>query len=106
MTDIVSIVKSNNSTVATINTNNKPPKSSDKYIKKVDFQRFKFDTPTLNFRVVHNMNTTQFIETIKDSNGNRMYARLEIEGPNAFNIHLTEAMAGTVDVLFGIEYTP
>lgn len=104
MTDIVSIVKNKNgSTVATIN---KPTKTSDKYIKRTDFQRFRFDTPTLNFRVVHNMNTTQFIETIKDSNGNRMYANTEIEDQNVFTVHLTEAMTGTVDVLFGIEFSP
>ena len=104
MTDIVSIVKNKNgSTVATIN---KPTKTSDKYIKRTDFQRFRFDTPTLNFRVVHNMNTTQFMETVRDDTGNRMFASTEIENSNVFTIHLTEAMTGTVDVIFGIEYSP
>lgn len=104
MTDIVSIVKNKNG--ATVATINKPTKTSDKYIKKTEFQRFRFDTPTLNFRVVHNMNTTQFIETIRDDRGNRIYAGMEIESANAFNIHLTEAITGTVDVIFGIEYSP
>lgn len=104
MTDIVSIVKNKNgSTVATIN---KPTKTSDKYIKRTDFRRYIFDTPTLNFRVVHNMNTTQFMETIRDDRGNRIFAGMEIENSNVFNIHLTEAITGTVDVIFGIEHTP
>lgn len=108
MTDIVSIKKNNGSTVATISKSTPPPptKSGDSYIKKVDFRRYKFETPVLNFRIEHNMNTTQFIETIKDEFGNRMYAELDIESPNVFNIRLTEAMKGTVDVLFGIEFTP
>ena len=106
MTDIVSIIKNKNgSTIATINKQS-TSKTSDKYIKKTDFRRYNFETPVMNFRIVHNMNTTQFIETVRDSSGNRMFARTEIENENVFNIHLTEATSGTVDVLFGIEFTP
>ena len=104
MTDIISIVK--NITGSTVANINKTPKTTDKYIKRTDFRRYIFDTPTLNFRVVHNMNTTQFIETIRDDRGNRIFAGMEIENSNVFNIHLTEAITGTVDVIFGIEHTP
>ena len=109
MADIVSIVKNNGSTIATVSKQSKLPPSditSDKYIRKTDFRRFTFDIPALKFQIAHGMNTTQFMETIRDADGNHIYARTEIVDRNSFNVYLTEAISATVDVLFGIEYTP
>lgn len=63
------------------------------------FKRYAF-APALTWRVTHNMGTTMFQETLTDANGRRFHASLRVLNPNEFEIGLTEAMGGTVDVLF------
>jgi hypothetical protein len=108
--DIVSINKSpNGATVATINRGNRGGGGSinpNDFIKKTEFRRYNFSTPAMFHRVEHNMNTTQFQETVRDDLGNRIYSQIEIEDDNTFVVHFTEAMPCTIDVLYGIEYTP
>ena len=63
------------------------------------FKVFNF-TESLTWLVEHNMNTKFFIETIMDSNGNRIYANVDPVDVNYFVITLTQATAGSVSVYF------
>lgn len=104
MTDIVGIIKSGGGVRATVSpptrvigTVANPPNNSN----DVRFKRFIISPPTLQFTVTHNMNTTQFIESIKDQDGRKVFAFIEIVDNNSFIIKFTTATIGTVDVLFG-----
>lgn len=62
---------------------------------------FIFATPALEWRVEHNQGTKSFIAYIKDSDGVTMLAATEVLNDYVFVVHLTCAMSGRVDVLFG-----
>lgn len=55
---------------------------------------------SLEWIVVHNMNTTIFNENVYDSHGRKMYAPVQIIDSNSFKIELTSATSGRVDVIF------
>jgi hypothetical protein len=57
-------------------------------------------TDSLRWVVNHNQNTTNFTETLTDSNGVRFYAKMQIIDANTFQIELTSALSGKVDVTF------
>lgn len=50
--------------------------------------------------VVHNRNTTKFIVTLIDSDGDIFYAKINIIDSNSFEVSLTSATSGVVDVTF------
>jgi hypothetical protein len=55
---------------------------------------------SLRWDVVHNKNTTSFIEKLMDASGNRFLSRVEVVNTNEFRVHLTESLSGQVDVIF------
>ena len=61
-----------------------------------------FTVPALEWLVEHNQGTQAFIAYIKDDQGTIMLAATEVLSDLAFIVHLTCAMSGRVDVLFGI----
>lgn len=65
------------------------------------WRRYEFDT-SLKWIVEHNMNTTSFVEVLTDSNGKRFQASINIVDANSFEIELTSATAGIVDVNFDL----
>lgn len=62
-------------------------------------RRYNF-TESLTWLVQHNMNTTQFFERLTSTTGERFNATVNILDQNAFEVKLTEATAGFVDVIF------
>jgi hypothetical protein len=62
--------------------------------------RYSF-TDSLVWVVVHNKNTTQFSETLTDSEGDRFIAKINIIDSNSFEVNLTSSTSGVVDVTFG-----
>ena len=62
-------------------------------------RRYNFDE-SLTWLVVHNMNTTQFFERLTSVTGERFNASINILDENSFEVKLTEATAGYVDVIF------
>ena len=61
--------------------------------------RYSFDE-SLIWIVQHNKNTTLFRETLTDSTGQRFDATINIIDDNSFEVVLTEASSGAVDVIF------
>jgi hypothetical protein len=65
------------------------------------FQRFIFATPSSEWVVNHNMATTYFLTTIRDSDNNLMVgAVVDIIDESTFIVRFTGAEAGHIDVLF------
>jgi len=62
---------------------------------------FIFSTPSMEWRVEHNQGIQAFIAYIKDEQGLIMLAATEVLSDYSFIVHLTCAMTGRVDVLFG-----
>lgn len=61
----------------------------------------RYDFPEgLTWLVQHNMNTTQFFERLTSVTGERFNASINILDENSFEVKLTEATAGYVDVIF------
>ena len=54
----------------------------------------------LRWVVEHNRGTLKFVETLTDNEGNRFFAKTRIIDENAFEVVLTSASSGVVDVLF------
>ena len=67
--------------------------------KPVIIQSYEF-TDALRWVVEHNRGTVKFVETLTDSEGNRFFAKTRIIDENAFEVVLTSATSGSVDVLF------
>lgn len=61
--------------------------------------RYTFDEG-MTWLVQHNKNTTVFRETLTDSLGQRFNAGINIIDDNSFEVVLTEATSGAVDVIF------
>lgn len=57
-------------------------------------------TDSLRWVVNHNQNTTNFTEVLTDANGYRFFAKTQIVDENTFQIDLTSALSGKVDVTF------
>ena len=62
-------------------------------------QSFTF-AESVQWVVNHNKGTNNFIESLRDAEGRRLYAEVEIVDDNSFIVHFTEATAGTVTVVF------
>lgn len=62
-------------------------------------RRYDF-TPALIIHVQHDLATTNFYETIRDVNGNRLHANVKILDLNSFQIEFTEPEEGHVLVTF------
>ena len=67
---------------------------------QVTAKRFDFNN-SLDWLVVHNMNTTAFKKTLMLSDGSEFSAKTQIVDQNSFLVKLTSAQSGWVDVLFG-----
>ena len=65
------------------------------------WRRYEFDS-SLKWLVQHNMNTTSFVEVLTDSNGKRFMASINIIDANSFEIDMTSATSGVVDVNFDL----
>ena len=66
----------------------------------VTLKRFEF-SDSLRWIVRHNMNTRSFTETLTDTFGNRFFAPVKIIDENSFEVKLTSATSGAIDVYFG-----
>lgn len=62
-------------------------------------ERYEFGT-SLRWVIQHNKNTIRFREYAMDSDGRRIYAQTQIIDSNSFEIVLTDATAGSVEVSF------
>lgn len=62
--------------------------------------KYVFDSPSMNWMVTHNKNSTIFQYDILDQYGNKMMAPINIIDNNNFIIELTEAMIGSVLLRF------
>lgn len=69
--------------------------------KPTVIQSYEF-TDALRWVVEHNRGTVKFVETLTDSEGNRFFAKTRIIDENAFEVVLTSASSGIVDVLFAV----
>lgn len=67
--------------------------------KPVTIESYEF-TDAMRWVVEHNRGTVKFVETLTDSEGNRFFAKTRIINENAFEVILTSALSGSVDVLF------
>lgn len=63
-------------------------------------ERYEFDTPSLQWVISHNRNTTRFVATTVDSIGNQFFAGIKTIDDTTFVVNMTTAMAGYVDVVF------
>jgi len=61
---------------------------------------FSFPGVALAWQVKHNMYTTNFIRNILDVAGNEVYANITIVDNTEFLVEFTEAIAGSIDVVF------
>lgn len=62
-------------------------------------ERYEF-TDSIVWNVAHNMGTTRFRETLTNADGERFYAKINIINGNRFEVVLSEATSGFVDVIF------
>lgn len=63
--------------------------------------RYDFINPELIWRVEHNFNTKDYVESVKDSDGNRVSANIVTIDNNIFEVRFTTPITGWVDVVFG-----
>lgn len=68
-------------------------------------QRFEFSNAR-SWVVEHNLGTTMFTEALTDSQGFRFIAPVRVVDANRFEVHLTEATSGFVDVAFYVPQDP
>ena len=64
---------------------------------------FIFTTPASAWVVQHDQGTESYIASLRDESGVSMLAATETISPNEFIVHLSCAMTGRVDVLFGAD---
>lgn len=65
----------------------------------INFGRYEFPTQT-TWTVIHNKNTDKFTEKLLDLDGNQFFAKVTIIDNNSFQVNLTYALSGYVDVFF------
>lgn len=66
---------------------------------RVNIHRYTF-VQKISWLVQHNKNTTRFSEKLLDENKRQIYASINIIDANSFEVLLTEATSGYVDVIF------
>lgn len=69
------------------------------------YRRYSISSPRLTWTVIHNLNTTKFNAVCRDETDNIFSARITTLNSNSFEIYLTEAIRGTVDVIFDTSTT-
>lgn len=57
-------------------------------------------TESLQWQVNHNMDTKVFVVALFDQNGEQFFAKVEALNTNTIVVYLTEAISGSVNVLF------
>lgn len=70
------------------------------------FKRYAIQTESLLWVIPHNQHTTKFIATLRDINENQFYALIHNVDHNTFNVVLTTATKGFVDVVFDTSGAP
>lgn len=55
---------------------------------------------SIKWIVVHNKNTTRFVETLTDNDGDKFFAKVNIIDSNSFAVTMTQATSGVVDAIF------
>lgn len=68
------------------------------------YYHYQVINPKLVWRITHNLNTRRFIATPRDYEGNQFSAKIRIIDSNSFEVILSSAMKGTVDVYFDVAY--
>jgi hypothetical protein len=79
------------------NANNEPT-------TRVVAQTFRFNDPSTRWVIKHNMNTRNFTESIKNIQGARLNANINVVSANEFWVELTEPDAGSVTVNFEVTF--
>ena len=64
------------------------------------YKKYVFNTPRLVWSIKHNLNTTQFSVTLRDSYGNSFISKTRVIDTNEFVVELTSAITGSIDVVF------
>ena len=70
------------------------------------FKEYHFPVPLLEWRVIHNMGQTRFLEKITDSEGRTMLVSLEDVTENSFFVRFSEPESGKIIVMFEAPETP
>ena len=65
------------------------------------FASYAFEVPALVWLVQHNRDTSKLIVSLNDETGQRFYSTINIIDRNSFEVVMTDAQAGSVDVFFG-----
>lgn len=66
----------------------------------VIYRRYSIKNPLSVWEIPHNQNTNKFSAVLRDLDGNQFYAKVHRIDKNKFNVILTVATSGTVDVVF------
>ena len=64
------------------------------------YKRYAINNSSLLWEIPHNQNTDKFVAILRDLDGNQFYAKVHRIDKNKFNVILTDATSGTVDVVF------
>jgi hypothetical protein len=71
----------------------------------VIYRHYSISTPRLTWTISHNLNTKKFNAVCRDEEENVFTAKITTIDSNSFTIDLTEAIRGTVDVIFDTSTT-
>jgi hypothetical protein len=71
---------------------------------KTVFHHYDVVNPKLVWRVTHNQNTRRFIATLRDYDGNQFSAMVRVIDSNSFEVVLSSAMKGSIDVYFDVSH--
>lgn len=69
----------------------------------VNINRYDIITPSNEWVINHNKNTTSFQSELFDSDDNRFFAKVVKSDVNTFTVFLTESITGYVEVVFNGE---
>lgn len=70
------------------------------------YRKYIVKNPATTWTINHGFNTPLVLGmTLRDSSGNQFYAGTEMTSNSTFQVHLTQAISGSVDVLFDLAST-
>lgn len=67
----------------------------------IAMRRFRFDAPSLVWRVDHGMDSDIVMHVVRDTSGRLLYAPVVVLDRHRVEVRLTSASTGAVDLLFG-----
>lgn len=70
--------------------------------QSVMYKRYHIQTPQIVWVIPHNQNTDRFVYVLRNDSGEPITAKLVRRNNNVFEVHLTSALSGYVDLIFDI----